>query len=206
MLKIWGRKNSINVQKVMWAVAELGLPHTRIDAGGQFGSLRDVEYLARNPNALIPTIDDGGFILWESNAIVRYFADKHGAGTLWPADLRVRADADRWMDWQATTVQPPMRPVFMGLIRTPPEKRDMAAIEASRIEAEGVWRIFDAYMKGRTFVTGTSLTMGDIPVGCYLHRWYGLPIERPKLANLEAYYARLGERPAFRTHVMMPLT
>jgi glutathione S-transferase len=206
MLKVWGRKYSINVQKVMWAVGELGLDHERVDAGGQFGRTKDAEYLAMNPNALVPTIDDNGFILWESNAIVRYLAAKHTAARLWPAEPTVRADADRWMDWAITTVISAMGPVFMGLIRTPPEKRDAAAIEASRAKTADALAIFDKHIAKRDYAAGKSLTMGDIPIGCAVNRWYALPIERPKMAALEAYYQRLQQRPSFKTHVMIPLT
>jgi glutathione S-transferase len=206
MLKVWGRKNSINVQKVMWAVGELGLDHERVDAGGQFGRTKDPEYLAMNPNALVPTIDDNGFVLWESNAVVRYLASKHTAGRLWPADVQARADADRWMDWAITTVIPAMGPVFMGLVRTPPEKRDAAAIEASRNKCADALAIFDKHISKRDFVGGKSLGMGDIPIGCAVNRWYALPIERPKMPALEAYYQRLQQRGPFKTHVMIPLT
>jgi glutathione S-transferase len=206
MLKVWGRKNSINVQKVMWTVGELALDHERVDAGGQFGRTKDPEYLAMNPNALVPTIDDNGFVLWESNAIVRYLAAKHTAGRLWPADVQARADADRWMDWAITTVIPAMGPVFWGLIRTPPEKRDAAAIEASRVKCADALSIFDKHISKRDFAGGKSLSMGDIPIGCAVNRWYSLPIERPKMPALEAYYQRLQQRTPYKTHVMIPLT
>ena len=127
MLKIWGRTSSINVQKVMWTVAELGLPHERIDVGGSFGGLDGPEYAALNPNRLIPVLQDGAIAVWESNAIVRYLAARHGAGGLWPEDPGRRSEADRWMDWQLTTLQPAISPIFWGLIRTPPEKRDTGA-------------------------------------------------------------------------------
>jgi glutathione S-transferase len=132
MIKIWGRNTSVNVQKVMWAVGELGLPHERIDVGGAFGKNNEPAYLAMNPNGLVPTLEEDGFVMWESNAIVRYLAAKYGAGTLEPSGLRARAHAGSWMDWQLTVAHPPLTPVFWGLIRTPPEKRDHAAIEASR--------------------------------------------------------------------------
>ena len=131
MLKIWGRTSSINVQKVMWTVAELGLPHERIDVGGPFGGLDRPDYAALNPNRLIPVLQDGATVVWESNAIVRYLAARYGAGSLWPEHPGRRSEADRWMDWQLTTLQPSIGPIFLGLIRTPPEQRDTAAIAAS---------------------------------------------------------------------------
>jgi len=207
MLKIWGRVNSINVQKVMWTVGELKLSHERIDAGGAFGKVKDPDYVRMNPNSLVPTIDDNGFILWESNAIVRYLTGQHAYGVLFPADLQVRASADRWMDWSTTTVLPAMFPAFWGLIRTPPEKRNAAAIEESRVKLEGLMRIFDEHLAGRDFVEGPSFSIADIPMGAVANRWYALPIERPTLGNLEAWFGRLKDREAYRTHVSgIPLT
>lgn len=207
MLKVWGRTNSINVQKAMWTVGELKLMHERIDAGGAFGRNNEPDYLAKNPNGLVPTIDDDGFILWESNTIVRYLAAKHGSGTLWPTDPAKRADSEKWMDWMMTVWNPAVFPAFWGLVRTPPEQRDAKAIEASRVKTIAALKIFEAALAGKDYVGGPVLTIGDIPMGCAVHRWFSLPIERPKLANLEAYYARLKQRPAYVAHVAgIPLT
>jgi glutathione S-transferase len=206
MLKIWGRTNSSNVQKVLWCCAELGLQYERIDAGMQFGVNDTAEYKAMNPNALVPTIDDDGFVLWESHAIVRYLARTHGAGTLWPADARVAADADRWMDWYNTTLWPSMGPVFWNLIRTAPEKRNMAVLEENHKKLTTSFGIFDACLAGRDYVAGSSFTMGDIPMGIAAWRWFELPIERPALPNLERWYKRMRERPAYAAHCMLPLT
>jgi glutathione S-transferase len=134
MLKIWGRNTSVNVQKVMWAVGELALPHERIDVGGSFGKNNEPAYLAMNPNGLVPTLEDDGFMLWESNAIVRYLAGKYGAGAIEPAELRARSRANSWMDWKLRVANQTLTPVFWGLVRTPPEKRDHAAIEAGKPE------------------------------------------------------------------------
>jgi glutathione S-transferase len=206
MLKIWGRKNSINVIKVLWTCDELGLKYERVDLGGAFGGLDKPEYVALNPNGRVPTIEDDGLVLWESNVIVRYLAAKHGAGTLYPTDVRQRAEADRWMDWQQTEVGPTMLPIFWGFVRTPPEKRDMAAIEKARVNLAKVLTTLDARLAGSKYVAGDTLTMGDVPVGCAVFRWFNLPIERPPLPHLEAWYKRLAERPAYRTHAMQPLT
>lgn len=206
MLKIWGRNNSVNVQKALWCCDELGIKYERIDAGGQFGVVNDPKYLALNPNKLVPTIDDEGFILWESNAIVRYVASKHGKGSLYPDDLKQRAEADKWMDWQATTVWPNLRTVFWGLVRTPPAERDMKAIEAAIKNSGKALAILDTHLANRNYVAGASLTMGDIPVGCAVYRWMELDIKRPPLKNLEAWYARLCSRPAFKKNVMIGLT
>ncbi len=206
MLKIWGRTNSINVQKVMWTAGELGLKYERIDAGGAFGRNRDPDYLALNPNGLVPTIEDDGVVVWESNACVRYLAAKYGEGTLWPRDPGVRARADMWMDWKLSTVIPVLVPVFKELIRTPPEQRDMKAVAAAQANLTDAMRLFDAYMAGRAYVAGDSLTIGDIAMGAATYRYLALPMERPKLPNLEAYYERLKTRPAYAEHVMLPLS
>ena len=201
MLKIWGRTTSSNVMKVLWACAELGVSYERIDWGGEFGGNRDSDYLAMNPNAVVPTIDDDGFVLWESNAIVRYLAARHGKGGLAPADPKAHADADRWMDWQQTTLGPAFGPIFAGLVRTPPEKRDMTAIEAAIARTQGLLAILDARLATRPFVAGAELSIGDIPFGPTVHRWFSLPIARGPLPHLEAWYKRVLTRPGYRTHI-----
>ena len=206
MLRIWGRLSSVNVQKVVWCCDELGLPYERIDAGGAFGVNDTPQYLAMNPNGLVPVIDDEGFILYESNAITRYLAAKHGAGTLWPGDLRARADVDRWMEWQSTGYTPAMVQVFWGLVRTPPEKRDAAAIEASRVKSEKFSGVLDRHLAGREFVAGDAFSPADIVVGCAAHRWLGLPLAREPRANLERWYASLKSRPGARQVTSLPLT
>jgi glutathione S-transferase len=206
MLKIWGRTNSINVQKVLWCCGELDLPFERIDAGMQFGVNNTPEYKAKNPNALVPMIDDGGFILWESQAIVRYLARKHGLGSLCPSDAKACADADRWMDWHATTVWPNLRPVFWNLVRTEPAKRDMPLVAVSRKGLASSMAILDAHLANRQYVTGDNFTMGDIPLGTAVHRWFRMDIERETLPNLAAYYKRLQTRPAYAQHADQPLT
>jgi len=206
MLKIWGRTNSINVQKVLWVVDELHIPYERIDAGLQFGVVNEPSYRKMNPNGRVPTIDDDGFVLWESNAIVRYLSAKHGAGTLWPSDPRQRADADRWMDWASSTLAAPITPVFWGLIRTRPEKRDGKAITEGVQNLNAAFEVLEQSLDGRDFVAGTAFTMGDIPVGVHVYRWSALPIDRPGLPKVEAYYRRLQQRAPFKQHVMLPLS
>lgn len=206
MLKIWGRRNSINVQKVMWTVAELGIPHERVDAGMAHGLVGEPWYGEINPNRLVPTIDDDGVVLWESNVIVRYLAAKHSAGQLMPSDPAARARAEMWMDWQQCTLGPGLGPLFLGLIRTPAEKRDPGAIRKGAETTEAAMRLLDKQLAGRPFVTGDTLSVADIPLGCAAYRWYGLPIERPSLPNLRAWYERLAARPAYKANVMLPLT
>ncbi len=202
MLKILGRKTSSNVQKVLWCCAELSIPFEREDVGGPFGRNDQPEYLRLNPNGLVPTIDDDGFILWESNAIVRYLSAKHGVGTLWPRDIAVRADADRWMDWQQTTVGPPMGILFRALLKSPPDDIPRNEVDAAMKKAGPVWRILDTHLMQRSFVAGSDLTMGDIALGNAIHRWFKLPLERPELPNLAQWYARLGARAGYRAHVL----
>lgn len=206
MLKIWGRTNSVNVKKVLWAAQELGLPFQRIDAGLQFGVNDTPEYRRMNPTGLVPTIDDDGFVLWESHAIVRYLAAKHGLGTLCPSDLRARADAERWMDWTHTFSREFQRPVFWPLVRTPPEKRDSKAIEEARQKCATLLAIPDSVLAERRYLAGDDFTMGDIPLGCHVQLWMRLPVERPEHRHLNAWFDRLCERPAFRKIVDIPLS
>lgn len=206
MLKIWGRRNSINVQKVLWTCGELGLDYERIDAGLQFGVNDTPEYNSMNPNGLVPTIDDDGFVLWESHAIVRYLARRHGTGTLFPEDPRAAADADRWMEWYSTTLWLNVRPIFHTLVRTPPEKRDMALVETHRKLLAQNWTIVEGRLATSDYLAGRSLTMGDIPMGVAAWRWFNLPLERPPMPHVERWFAALCERPAFREHCMLELT
>lgn len=202
MLKIYGRTTSSNVMKVLWACEELGLPFERIDIGGPFGGNREPGYLAMNPNGLVPTIDDDGFTLWESNTILRYLGAKHGPTELWPASPREQADCDRWMDWQLTVLAPAITPIFLQLVRTPEAQRDPAVIEASRRKTIEALAILEGHLEGRDYVGGRALTLGDIPVGIMVHRWFALPTERPAAPRLRKYYERLAERSGYRVHVM----
>ena len=198
MLRIWGRISSVNVQKVVWAADEMGLAYERLDAGGAFGIVQTPEYKAMNPNSLIPVIEDDGFVLWESNAIVRYLATKHAARELWPEDVRRRADVDRWMDWQATTFTPAMRDAFWQLIRTPAQKRDVGVLSRSIADTERAAELLDRHLEGRAYLAGDSFTLADLVNGCATHRWLGLPCEKASRPNLERWYGLLKSRPASR--------
>ncbi|HEX4882948.1 MAG TPA: glutathione S-transferase N-terminal domain-containing protein [Casimicrobiaceae bacterium] len=204
MLTIWGRLSSINVQKVVICANELGLAYERIDAGGPFGGLDTPEALARNPNKLIPVIRDGDFVLWESNAIVRYLARVYGAGTLWPEDPRVVADADRWMDWQSLSLNPALVDAFLNTVRAKPGQAHQAALDASVAKTEPLLALLDAHLATRAYVAG-DYSMGDIPVACSAHRWYGLPLARRAHPNVEAWLARLRARPAYASVLTYPL-
>ena len=206
MLKVWGRLSSVNVQKVVWCCDEIGLAHERIDAGGAFGGTKTPEYLAMNPNSLVPTIDEDGFILYESNAIVRYLAAKHSPDRLWPTDLRKRADVDRWMDWNSATFIPAMRDAFWQLVRTPEPQRDLAAVEKSRTEGEKAAAILDAHLASHRYMTDSGFTTADIVVGCAAHRWLLLPIARERRPNLQRWYDEVRSRPGARQVVSLALT
>lgn len=206
MLKIWGRKNSANVQKAMWGIGELGLAHERIDIGGAFGKNKEPAYLALNPNGLVPTLEDGNLILWEGNTIVRYLASLHGKGTLEPADPKARARAGQWMDWQLSVLGPAIHATFWGLVRTPPEKRDMTVIEASKAKTTAAIKILDAQLAKTAYVAGDTFSMGDIPVGIFGYRFHALVPDRPPLPHFERWYQALAARPAFQDHILsMPL-
>jgi glutathione S-transferase len=202
MLKIWGRVNSINVQKVLWAVTELRIPYERVDAGMEHGVVNTPEYRKLNPNGRVPTIEYDGFVLWESNVIVRYLYAKHGPRRT----LEEGYGAEKWMDWATSTVAAPVTTIFWQLVRTPLEKRDGAAVAAAIKQAGDVFGIADAALASQPYLSGREFGMGDIPFGCLAYRWLALPIERPAHPNLARYYERLKARPAYKQHVMLPLS
>ena len=198
MLKILGRATSSNVQKVVWLCNEIGLPFERTDVGGPFGGNDQPDYLALNPNGVIPTVDDDGFVLWESNSIVRYLAEKHAAGTrFWPEDLRERASAGRWMDWSTSTLAGRHVPVYQGLIRTPEEKRDHDRIAAARELWSKANAILDSWLSTHAYLSGSEFGIGDIPAAPFTHRWFNLDIEREDYPNLKRWYDAICERDAF---------
>ncbi len=205
-IKIWGRRDSSNVQKVLWCCGELGVAFERIDIGGKFGGNKENPSIDINPNGLVPTIEDGSFALWESNSIMRYLVEKYGQGKLLPSTPEGRANANRWMDWQLTTLGPAIVPVFWGLIRYPEEKRDKAAIEASLQKTIKAWKIVDDQLAKNSYMAGDAFTIGDIPLGVWAYRWYKLPIERPDLKHLSAWYEGLCKREPYKTHIMTPVT
>lgn len=205
MIKVWGRLNSINVQKVMWALEELGLAYERVDAGGAFGLNDTPEYRRLNPNGLVPSIEHDGFVLWESNAIVRYLCEGSGSGRLWPADRQVRASADRWMDWHATALMPAMRDAFVQLVRMPAERRDAELVARSAVETERNVGILDAHLASHAYVAGEDFTMGDIAVGASVHRWLNMPLRREERPHLARYHAALMETPSARASLLLPL-
>ena len=227
MLKIWGRLSSINVRKVVWTAQALGLPFERADAGLTFGIVKTPDYLRHNPNALVPLIEDddqqrraapssegplggqrghasaerGGsssFLLWESNVIVRYLCAKHSPGNLYPDDLQARFDAERWMDWQQTTINPAGRNAFIQWFRTPAEQRNLAVIADSTAAMEPMLALLDAHLAHQAFMAGGHMTMADIPLVCEIHRWWGLPQPRKPWPHLDRWYQGLLVHPASR--------
>lgn len=205
MLKIIGRKTSSNVQKVLWVCGELNLPFEREDLGGPFGGNDTARYRALNPNGKVPTIVDQDFVLWESNSCTRYLSAKHGADTLYPDNLKTRSSAERWMDWQISTVSPTLVPVFWGLIRTPPKERNAEKIEKARKKLSANLSILDTHLKNSKYIAGESFTMGDIPIGITAYRWFNMEMEREPYKNLKRWYDLLCDRPPFQEHIMQPL-
>jgi glutathione S-transferase len=204
MLKVWGRRNAFNVQKVLWLVGELGLAHEHINAGGSFAGLDSPDFLTMNPHGKIPVIDDDGTIVWESHCIIRYLSARYSAGTLWATTPSERSLADRWMDWSLATLQPDFMRLFWGYYRTPEGQRDLSAVATATQRCASAYQLLDGHLETHRYLAGDRLTMGDIPAGTSLYRYFLLDVARPALPHVEAWYDRLKERPAYREHVMLP--
>lgn len=202
-IKMWGHRGSSCCQKVLWSADELGLTVELTDAGGGHGGLGAPEYIARNPNRIVPTIDDGGFVLWESAAILMYLATAYGRGTLEPEDARARGEAYRWIVWQDSTMRPKLLPLNHSWIAVEnPMHRHLDELEEKRKAMHGTWTIVERHLQGRDFVAGNKFSMGDIPMGIMAHWWYRMPIDHFDLPNVEAWYKRLHDRPAFQRQVL----
>lgn len=208
MRQLLGRANSSNVMKVIWLLEEMKLPYERKDIGGQFGGTDTPEYRAMNPNGVVPTLIEDDFVLWESNVILRYLAAAHEPGhRFWPRDLRARANVDRWMDWQQTTLGPPMSVVFWGLVRTAPERRDPAAIQKAAARLAELYGLLDAVLAGSEYIGGPDLSLCDMAIGVHAHRWFSFEgIDRPEQPRLRAWYERLLARAAYKQHVAGPMS
>ena len=204
LIALWGRLSSCNVQKALWALEEVGVDYERIDAGGDWGGLDDPAYLALNPHGRIPTLVDGDTVVWESDAIVRYLAAKYGAGSLWPEAPEVRAAADQWMAWTAASLYPDWIELFWKLVRTPPAKRDPATTTRLLAATAKRFEVLDRHLKTGGYMAGNTFTMADIPAGMMLYRWFEMDIVRPDTPHVEAWYARLRERPAYRKAICIP--
>lgn len=208
-LQIWGRANSVNVQKVLWCCRECGADFGRIDAGMQFGRTQDADYLAMNPNGRIPTLVDGDFVLWESNAIMRYIVLTHAdiGSSLYPVDARSRARIERWLDWTLSTLQPIERPLFWGLVRTPPAERDFPAMQQAADAAAVQWRIVENQLATSRYMEGDRFSLADIAIGAYARRWLGVEgVTRPDLPHLDRWFAEVSTRPAFQEFVAPPMS
>jgi glutathione S-transferase len=207
-LTIWGRKNSVNVQKVLWCLAELDLPYERIDAGMAFGKNNTAEYLAMNPNGRVPTLVDGDYVLWDSNSIMRYLNLAYGKGSrIYPQDAKGRAAVDRWLDWTLSTLQPVDRPVFWGLVRTPRAERDMVQLQKDADAEAVVWRVVEAQVAHNNFIEGDQFTIADIAIGAFARRWFGVEgVTKPKLPSLERWFAQISQRPAFVKFIAPPMS
>ncbi|WP_315836484.1 glutathione S-transferase family protein [Bradyrhizobium prioriisuperbiae] len=207
MLKVWGRRNSFNVQKVMWLIGELGLAHEHIPAGGSFGQLDGPDFLAMNPHGRVPVIDDAGTVVWESHAILRYLAARFGADRFWPKDAGERSGVDRWMDWSQTSLQPAvLTEVFWGFYRTPENQRNWTAINQGIARCSTYFQLLDGWLADRRYLCGDSFSLADIPAGTSLYRYFELEINRPTIPHVTAWYQRLQERKAYREHVMIPFS
>ncbi|MFC3126300.1 glutathione S-transferase family protein [Pseudoroseomonas globiformis] len=208
MTLIWGRTNSSNVMKLLWFCAEAGIPYERRDAGGTFGLVGDDAYKAMNPMSLVPVLQEAdGWALWESNTILRYLAAVQAgtAAALYPAEPRRRAGIERWMDWQLAHLTPPMTTIFFTHVRIPEAERDWPATTAALEKATGLWRLLDRQLAGRQHVEG-DFSLADIAIGIFVHRWFALPVERPELAHLRAWYDRLLARPHYSRIVAVPMS
>ena len=206
MLKICGRASSSNVQKVLWCCAELGIEFERVDVGGPFGGNRDPDYLAMNPNGLVPTVKDGDLVMWESNTICRYLAATRNGEHLYPRDPAARTHVERWMDWQLAVIGAPMGQLLFGLVRSTPETRDPTAIESARRRAAAGWTIVDDEVKDRPYLAGDHLSLAEIVLGTQIYRWFAFPIERPDLPNLRAWHDRMHQRPGFKKYIETGIT
>lgn len=208
MIKLWGRQNAINVQKVLWCCDEIGFTdYKRIDAGLSHGLNKEPFYLAMNPNGLVPTIEDDGLVVWESNSIVRYLCARYGGESLYPAGAVERAPVEQWMDWSLSVLWPSMVYIFLMLIRRPPETWDRKELDANIDRAVKAWRIVDEQLAPRPYLLGDRLSLADLAVGVWTYRWFEMPIEgRPEFPRVRDYYSRLQERPGFRARVMLPIT
>lgn len=203
MLKIYGRANSINVRKVLWAADEIGIPYGREDWGRGFQPVTNPAFLAINSLALIPAIDDDGFVLSESNTIIRYLAAKHGRTDLLPSDPKTRAEVERWMDWQLADLSNAWRAAFLAIIAKAPMPGGDEVVQASLRDWPQKMQMIEKQLKNTGgFITSAGFTLADIPIGLTVHRWFAsnLPIERPELPATSAYYDRLSERPPFMAH------
>ena len=206
-LHIWGRLNSINVQKVLCLCEDFKIPFERTDVGMQFGVNKTLPFLQLNPNGLVPVIKDNELVLWESHAILRYLSKKHDVtDTFYPKSVHQSAKIDQWLDWYNTTAWPAMRPLFWGLIRTKPEERNLTELEKTRIQMSSILNILDDQLKSSTWVAGDHFTIADLPLALIAFRWFNLPIEREEFQHLSRWFKQIELRPGYIKYASAPLT
>jgi glutathione S-transferase len=204
---LWGRSTSSNVMKVIWALETMKLPYERLDVGGPFGKTDTPEYRAMNPTRLVPTLQEDDFTMWESNAILRHLCNTNPtvAGDLWPQAPRSRAIVDQWLDAQQTVHNRPAAIVFLGLVRTPEAARDLAAIKTATAAVAGAFALLEPHLAVHPYIVGEHLTLADIAWGVHVHRWFTMPVDRPEIPHLRAWYDRLLQSPIYREHIARPL-
>lgn len=195
-MRLWGRINSINVQKVVWALEEIGLPHERIDAGMEHGGVDTAAYLALNPNGRVPTLVDGDVVLWESNTILRHLGREYSLGAHWPREAGAASRGESWMDWQLGVLQAPMRTAFWGLVRTAPEHARPLEIQQAMGELHTQWLILEGHLREHGFVTADRFTLADIPLACFWSRYVRIGGQADDLPSCRDWYERIGSRPA----------
>ena len=206
MIMVWGRANSTNVIKVLWLCEELALRFDRKDVGGPFGGLQTPEFLALNPNGVIPVVEDDGVVVWESHSILRFLAQRYDSGALYPVEPVTRSHVERWLDWHISTLAPALNPVFIALYRTPTEKRDETALNMMIERLSAAMLRLDSHLSAQPFIAGSSFSIADIAFGNSVWRWFAFPFDKPRLAHLEQWQARLSDRPGFRKYVAQPLS
>lgn len=206
MITVWGRANSTNVIKVLWLCEELNLRFSRKDVGGPFGGLQSPEFLALNPNGVIPVLEDGGAVVWESHSVLRFLAQKYGSDSLYPAEPVARSHVERWLDWHVSTLAPALNPVFVALYRTPPEKREQATFNAMIERLSAAMVRLDSHLSAQPFIAGTYFSIADVAFGNSVWRWLAFPLERPLLPHLEQWQTRVSDRPGYRKYVAQPLS
>ena len=199
---VWGRRNSVNVQKVMWAIGELEISYERYDVGGSFGT--SGQYALINPQKTVPTIQDGELTLWESNACVRYLCKQYGDKFLWSEDPKLRALSDQWMDYQSNVFSSAFLSIFINKVKLPPQEQDPNQADVSASHCGVLMTTLDSHFADKRYITGEEMSMGDIPLGACMYRYFNMDIERPPLPNLKRWYEALCERPAYQKHVMIP--
>lgn len=203
MIKLWGRRTSINVQKVMWVLAELGLEYDRVDVGGSFGGLNDAAYTAINPNQQIPTLVDGDTVLWESNAVLRYLGDAYGRNAIFGSTPAARGASDMWMEWYQSSVYANFQTVFHQCVKLPRAERCAEVLEQAQQRVFKKFALFNDKLESSAFINGDRVGLGDVPMATSLYRYYTMDIERPNFPHIARYYEQLTQRAAYSENVMI---